>query len=254
MSEFTIDKDDYKTYCGMDVSQFLNKNCKYEVGDDGECPFMGLPCLEKKPVFCNLKLSDGSTVKIRRSGALTSAMTSPYSATCVSAEIGEACTGIGKRAFYYNINLTSVTISNSVRTIDTSAFDHCSGLTSVTIPNNVTSIGGSAFYGCSNLTSVAIPNSVTSIGRSAFESCTSITSVTIGNSVTNISDRAFLGCNRLVRITSLAATAPSIDTYTFQNVKTGGTLYVPSGSAGYNVWMGTGNFYLGKYGWTKVEQ
>jgi len=22
----------------------------------------------------------------------------------------------------------------------------------------------------------------------------------------------------------------------------------------YDVWMGTGDFYLGKYGWTKVEQ
>jgi hypothetical protein len=31
-------------------------------------------------------------------------------------------------------------------------------------------------------------------------------------------------------------------------------LYVPTGSTGYNVWMGTGKYYLGKYGWTKVEQ
>jgi hypothetical protein len=29
---------------------------------------------------------------------------------------------------------------------------------------------------------------------------------------------------------------------------------VPSGSSGYDVWMGTGNYYLGKYNWTMVEQ
>ena len=49
-------------------------------------------------------------------------------------------------------------------------------------------------------------------------------------------------------------TTPSINSNTFQNVKTKGTLYVPIGSSGYNVWMGTGNYYLGKYDWSKVEQ
>ncbi len=58
----------------------------------------------------------------------------------------------------------------------------------------------------------------------------------------------------LVAITSYRATAPTITNTSFQVVKTGGTLYVPSGSSGYNTWMGTGNYYLGKYSWTKVEQ
>jgi hypothetical protein len=40
----------------------------------------------------------------------------------------------------------------------------------------------------------------------------------------------------------------------FSSVKTGDTLTVPSGSTGYDVWMGTGNYYLGKYGWKKVYQ
>jgi hypothetical protein len=53
---------------------------------------------------------------------------------------------------------------------------------------------------------------------------------------------------------SNAITAPTIQSNTFQYVKTGGTLTVPQGSTGYDVWMGTGDYYLGKYGWTKVEQ
>jgi len=53
---------------------------------------------------------------------------------------------------------------------------------------------------------------------------------------------------------SNAATAPTINSDTFRDVKTGGTLYVPSGSSGYDTWMQNANYYLGLYGWTKVEQ
>ena len=94
-----------------------------------------------------------------------------------------------------------------------------------------TSIVNNTFTNCYSLTSIDIPNSVTSIGNNTFQDCTSLTS-----------------------ITSNATTAPTIQSNTFQNVKTGGTLYVPTGSSGYDVWMGTGNYYLGKYGWSKVEQ
>ena len=161
---------------------------------------------------------------------------------------------IGSNAFGGCYSLTSVTIGDGVTSIGENAFAGCGGLTSVTIPNSVTSIGRSAFQDCSGLTSVTIPNSVTSIGDSAFESCSSLTSVTIGDGVTSIGDYAFHDCNSLASITSHATTAPSIQSSTFQNVKTGGTLTVPSGSSGYDVWMGTDDYYLGKYNWTKVEQ
>ena len=87
-----------------------------------------------------------------------------------------------------------------------------------------------------------------------FGFCTSLTTVTIGNGVTSIGNQAFQNCRNLASITSLATTAPTIQSNTFQDVKTGGTLTVPSGSSGYDVWMRTGNYYLGKYSWTKVEQ
>ena len=151
------------------------------------------------------------------------------------------------------VGCSNTVIPNSVTSIGSSAFFGCSGLTSVTIPDSVTSIGDNAFYGCSGLTSVTIPDSVTSIGAQAFIECGS-TSVTIGNGVTSIGARAFQSCINLTSITSLATTAPTITNSTFYGVKTNGTLTVPIGSGGYDVWMGTGNYYLGLYNWTKVEQ
>ena len=138
--------------------------------------------------------------------------------------------------------------------IGQSVFAYCSGLTSVTIPNSVTSIGGYAFSNCSGLTSIDIPSGVTSIGERTFQNCSGLTSIDIPSGVTSIGDWAFYDCISLTSITSNATTAPTIFSNTFKDVKTSGTLYVPSGSSGYNVWMGTGNYYLGKYNWTKVEQ
>ena len=205
------------------------------------------------PFFCKLTLNNGEVVKIEGSGELTSAMISRYKSTTVSVEVGELCTSIGDYAFNNCSGLTSITIPNSVTSISEGAFQGCASLTSITIPG-VTSIGSDAFNNCSGLTSITIPNSVTSIGDYAFENCSGLTSITIPNSVTSIGDYAFNYCKSLTSITSLATTAPTISNNTFQNVKTGGTLHVPSGSSGYDTWMQNANYYLGKYNWTKVEQ
>lgn len=102
--------------------------------------------------------------------------------------------------FYSCYNLTSVNIPNSATSIEHSAFSGCSSLTSVSIPNSVTSIGSHAFKDCSSLTSISIPNSVISIGSYAFSGCSSLTSITIPNSVTSIGGYAFSGCSSLTSI------------------------------------------------------
>jgi hypothetical protein len=200
-----------------------------------------------------------------------------YCINLTSCIIGSGVTSIGNSAFNQCTSLISCTIGNGVTSIGGSAFRSCTSLTSIEIPNSVTSIGYEAFYGCTNLTSIDILDSATSIGESAFEDCTSLTSCTLGSgvtsiggsafrsctsltsieipdSVTSIGSTAFRSCTSLTSIVSNATTAPTIQSTTFRDVKTGGTLTVPIGSSGYDVWMGTGNYYLGKYNWTKVEQ
>ena len=66
-----------------------------------------------------------------------------------------------------------------VKGININAFRNCINMTSVTIPNSVTGIGFCAFAGCSGLTSVTIPRSVTSIGESAFDGCSHLSTVHI---------------------------------------------------------------------------
>ena len=80
---------------------------------------------------------------------------------------GLRVTSIGS-AFYFNNDMISVTIPDSVSSIGDYAFQFCDNLISVTIPDSVTNIGKMAFFSCRNLTSLTIPDSVTSIGESAF--------------------------------------------------------------------------------------
>ena len=202
-------------------------------------------------VFCNCSGLTSITIP----GLVTSIGKHAFSGCSglTNITIPNSVTSIGESAFVSCSGLTSITIPNSVTSIGSSAFDNCTGLTSITIPDSVTSIGSSAFYNCSGLTSITIPDSVTSIGSGAFSYCSGLTNITIPDSVTSIGNVVFSNCSGLTSITCNATTAPTISSTTFYYVKTGGTLTVPAGSTGYDVWMGTDNYYLGKYNWTKVE-
>lgn len=95
---------------------------------------------------------------------------------------------IGGGAFAFN-DLPSITIPNSVITIEDGAFAQNNNMTDVVIGNNVTSIGGFAFR-FNGLNSVTIPDSVTNIGSLAFSS-NSISSVIIGNGLTVLNENVF---------------------------------------------------------------
>lgn len=178
----------------------------------------GQPTPPTPPDFCRLTLNNGETVDIEGSGELTQEMIDAYIYTCVSAEIGTACTSIGDSAFFYCDSLSSCTIGDSVTSIGESAFNGCTSLTSIEIPNCVTSIGSGAFQNCYGLISATIGDGVTSIGYNAFSVCFSLTSVTIGSGVTSISFQAFRNCYGLTSITCNAIVPPTLgDTYIFDD-------------------------------------
>ena len=169
---------------------------------------------------------------------LSTEVTEEDLANAVEDEFGVKYSKDGLRLLKSNNDIINYVVKAGTRVICDDAFADCIDLTSVTIPNSVTSIGESAFYGCRSLTSVTIPNSVTSIGDEAFGfcnslthpiivndmfvflpmgykghysipenisiiiggafyKCLSLTSVTIPNSVTSIGDYAFSDCINL---------------------------------------------------------
>lgn len=138
-------------------------------------------------------------------------------------------------SFYYGKKTYTVT------SIGNSAFEGCVDVTSVSIPNSVTSIGNGAFYYCTGLKFVAIPNGVTTIGEGAFSKCSNLKSVVISQSVISISANAFYECKNLVQVISLIQNPSDINEKAFNTYATT-TLYVPSGKV---------SAYGSKKGWKK---
>ena len=88
---------------------------------------------------------------------------------------GSNLTTIGKDAFSWNGDLTTIVFPDTLTSIGTSAFLYNSSLISVIIPSNVTNIGDSAFLGCSSLTAAVIHMTTTEVGDSAFDNCRNLT-------------------------------------------------------------------------------
>ena len=106
---------------------------------------------------------------------------------------------IGDDAFYYCIELESVTIPQSVTSIGNDAFGQCHDLQSLTIKDAATSIGHRAFLGCTSLATISLGENIKTIGYSAFNSCTCVdlTNVTIPENVTTIRPGTFSFCKHL---------------------------------------------------------
>ncbi|MBR5678070.1 MAG: leucine-rich repeat protein [Paludibacteraceae bacterium] len=97
--------------------------------------------------------------------------------------------------------LSTYTIKEWTKWIGTNAFRFCIDLTSITIPNSVTSIGEYAFGRCTGLTSITIPNSVTNIGAGAFQYCYGLTNLCIIAEVPpSLESSAFYECSNLSNI------------------------------------------------------
>lgn len=137
---------------------------------------------------------------------------------------------IRDNAFSGCVELTSVSLPNSLIVVGKDAFNGCDVLQFTTkdgynylgnqtnqylyldhvdskeielfkIDNNCKIIGSSVFEECNALTSVEIPVGVTTISSRAFCKCESLASVVISNTVTSIGNYAFQDCSSLTSIT-----------------------------------------------------
>ena len=72
---------------------------------------------------------------------------------------------------FYKTMLSSVNVSEGIKSFGNYAFGLCDSLRKVIIPNGVESIGDMCFMNDSNLVEITIPETVTKIGRAAFFNC-----------------------------------------------------------------------------------
>ena len=169
--------------------------------------------------------------------AIIETKTNTLIAACMNTVIPNGVASIGEGAFADCIDLTSITIPESVNSISCgfreAVFDNCSNLYEIivdennkvydsrencnaiietetntliagcmntVIPDSVTSLVDRAFRGNSRLWSISIPGSVKNISEEAFECCWHLDSVVIEDGVKNISHSAFSSCEDLTSI------------------------------------------------------
>ena len=138
----------------------------------------------------------------------------------VSVSFLDEISTIGCGAFSDCINLSHVTLNDTLVTIDDYAFQG-TNLTEITIPDSVTSLGKGVFNSCTHLVaaslgkgitaipsylfsataleSINLSDKITSIGSNAFSS-TNLTEITIPDSVTYIGTSTFLDCDNLTSV------------------------------------------------------
>ena len=170
------------------------------------------------------------------------------------------------RAFFDCINLTSISVPNSVKNIGEWAFAGCSLLSSIDIPNSVISIGNNAFVGCLSLKYISIPESVICLNGNPFGEwdgeleCLSanfiyeddvlfnkdkseiisfrnqeIESYIIPDSVTSIGDGAFWGCSSL-RSLVIPNSVTSIGAWAFSGCKSLSNITIPDSLTSIGAW------------------
>lgn len=106
--------------------------------------------------------------------------------------------------------LTSVILSNNIKTIYTSAFADCTALNLTSLPINLELIESSAFYGCRKIKLSSTPLAIKSIPNSCFYACVSIESMSMPG-VNAIEASAFQGCSNLESVEIGSAGNPVTD-------------------------------------------
>lgn len=152
--------------------------------------------------------------------------------------VAEGTLYVADGAFENCVDVTGVSLPDSLVAIGANAFAGCSGMFSISLPKGLKYVGDSAFYNCDKLNSlyyeggladwlgiqfvseqsnplmyvadakipgmtgdVVVPEGVTVISPYAFAKRTDITSISLPTSLTEIGDDAFYGCSALTAFT-----------------------------------------------------
>lgn len=80
-------------------------------------------------------------------------------------QIPDGTVSVGDYAFYYCVNVSSITVPGSDRSLGEGAFGNCSSLTKAVLNEGLEEIGEYAFQSSSGIRDIIIPTSVKSVGK-----------------------------------------------------------------------------------------
>lgn len=80
-------------------------------------------------------------------------------------QIPDGTVSVGDYAFYYCVNVSSITVPGSVRSLGEGAFGNCSSLTKAVLNEGLEEIGEYVFQSNSGIRDIIIPASVKSVGK-----------------------------------------------------------------------------------------
>ena len=142
--------------------------------------------------------------------------------------IQKGVTSIGKLAFHYFKNATSISIPDSINSIGEMAFADCDNLTNISIPEGVRELGDYTFAYCDKLTTISIPSSVSVIPDGMFSQCFSLKSVRVPETLIKMGAFAFDGCKSLTSLT-IPAKVTEIGYNAFGNCTNLTSMVIPEG-------------------------
>lgn len=102
---------------------------------------------------------------------------------------------VGEEFAISNLEISSLTISDGVKSVGDKAFKNCSNLIIIEIAQTITSIGIECFYGCCALEEFDNAGIVT-LGAKSFAECSNLNYVSIENLV-SLKEETFLNCIKL---------------------------------------------------------
>lgn len=165
------------------------------------------------------------------------------------------------------VTIGNATISDAASASSGRCFSLCRNLTGITFPTTLQYLGSEVFAQGPHPKVYKLPASLTRIGHYTFaprgeaSGINDTTTVIIGDPVngsnlTGISMCMFELCNNITDIYSYAMINATNEymwsNYAFYGIADNGTLHTPPGS-NYSKWMGSGKYWLGNKGWTRLE-